>query len=66
MMYVCLHDSFGVNYAFCCSSSGKKGRDSSLENRWDERSTHIFRLPPGRVVTFTNLRNHYELGYETY
>jgi hypothetical protein len=68
MMHSCLHDSFGVNYAcvFCCSSDGKKGCEHSLENTQNESSTHILRLPPGRVVTFTNLRNHYQLGHETY
>ena len=57
MMHVCLHDSFSVNYAcvFCCSSDGEKGAKASLENKQNDSGTHILRLPPGRVVTFTNL-----------
>lgn len=27
-------------------------------------NTHIFRLPPGSVVTFTNLQNEFSLRYE--
>ena len=64
MMHVCLHDSFSVNYAcvFACSSDEEKPLEhtkkcDAITVRSDAKErTHILRLPPGRVVTFTNLK----------
>jgi hypothetical protein len=70
MMHVCLHDSFSVNYA--CdfafhqigrSRWGTQGTRAIMDQRVHRTGwTHILRLPPGSVVTFTNLRNLVQLG----
>jgi len=61
MMHVCLHDSFSVNYA-CDFAIHQIGRGRSSTQRMHRtESTHILRLPPGSVVTFTNLRNRVQL-----
>jgi hypothetical protein len=65
MMHVCLHDSFGVNYACdfdihqmrreVARAHQETRQNNSPDNTENGKRAHILRLPPGSVVTFTNL-----------
>ena len=58
-MNVFLHKLFSVNYARYSSiilKDSRRGQHRAASQRHGRGSTHILRLPPGRVVTLTKLQ----------